>query len=107
MADCRPSWPAADEVRATLAAGGCPLPLVARAEQAYRAASRQVRALAHCARRAGNACEAAAVLAAAASHAIAHPAQAGFDGPLIVELSMLRTLVSIYKARSGLRGLLV
>lgn len=57
----------AGEVRATLAAGGCPLPLAARAEQAYRAASRQ----------------------------------AGFDGPLIVELSMLRMLVSIYKARYG------
>jgi hypothetical protein len=56
---------AADEVRATLAAGGCPLPLITRAEQAYRAASHQ----------------------------------AGFDGPLIVELTMLRLLVTIYQAR--------
>jgi hypothetical protein len=54
---------AADEVRATLAAGGCPLPLITRAEQAYRAASHQ----------------------------------AGFDGPLIVELTMLRLLVTIYQ----------
>lgn len=38
----------ADEVRATLAAGGCPLPLIMRAEQAYRAASHQVHGCWHC-----------------------------------------------------------
>ena len=37
------TWPrsSADEVRATLVAGGCPLPLITRGEQAYRAASHQ------------------------------------------------------------------
>ena len=55
--------PVADEVRATLATGGCPLPLITRCEQAYRAASRQ----------------------------------AGFDGPYLIELSMLRLLVTIYQ----------
>ncbi|KAL4419413.1 hypothetical protein ABPG77_003387 [Micractinium sp. CCAP 211/92] len=56
---------AADEVRATLAAGSCPLPLplIDRCEQAYRAASRQ----------------------------------AGFDGPYLVELTMLQLLVTIHQ----------
>lgn len=41
---CRLVLGHADEVRATLAAGSCPLPLplIDRCEQAYRAASRQV-----------------------------------------------------------------
>ncbi|PSC76100.1 E3 ubiquitin-ligase ARI4 [Micractinium conductrix] len=54
---------ASDEARATLAAGGCPLPLITRAEQVYRAASRQP----------------------------------GFDGPQLIELTMLRMLVTIYQ----------
>lgn len=56
---------AGDEVRATLAAGSCPLPLplINRCEQAYRAASRQ----------------------------------AGFDGPYLIELTMLNLLVTIYQ----------
>eukprot|EP00887_Chlorella_sp_A99_P000711 scaffold5.g711.t1 len=67
---CGPSGPqlprmrsAADEVRATLAAGGCPLPLIERCERTYKEAA----------------------------------SQPGFDGPLIVELTLLRTLVSIWK----------
>ncbi|KAL4425499.1 hypothetical protein ABPG75_009515 [Micractinium tetrahymenae] len=56
---------AADEVRATLAAGSrpLPLPLINLCEQAYRAASRQ----------------------------------AGFDGPYLIELTMLNLLVTIYQ----------
>lgn len=54
---------AADEARATLAAGHLPLPLITRCEQAYRAAS----------------------------------GQAGFDGPYLIELTMLRLLVTIYQ----------
>lgn len=48
------------QVRATLAAGGCPLPLINQCEALYKASS----------------------------------PQPGFDGPLIVELTLLRTLVS-------------
>lgn len=54
---------ASDEVRATLAAGGCPLELIDRCEQAYRSSARQP----------------------------------GFDGPFLIELTMLRLLVTIYQ----------
>jgi hypothetical protein len=53
----------ADEVRATLVAGGCPLELIDRCEQAYRSSARQP----------------------------------GFDGPFLIELTMLRLLVTIYQ----------
>lgn len=56
----------ADEVRATLAAGGCPLALTVRSEQAYRESSRQP----------------------------------GFDGPLIVELSMLSLILKINQVQT-------
>ena len=107
----------ADEVRATLAAGGCPLPLITRAEQAYRAASHQVGAMGrYC--RSGIRC--AWRLACFQGMCCLHilPAwdpvhlspcwpthqtkQAGFDGPLIVELTMLRLLVTIYQAGASL-----
>lgn len=115
LTPCSPT----DEVRATLAAGGCPLPLITRAEQAYRAASHQARGAAS-----GIACYVAGLRAffcrdgfdakpacstllmscrckpwCVTSVCSAPQLQAGFDGPLIVELTMLRLLVTIYQAR--------
>ena len=112
---------AADEVRATLAAGGCPLPLITSCEQAYRAASRQVSCLPGAAavialtrsssqawrRQLHASCQLGLRLPAAGASAPASPAlalrklgllQAGFDGPFLIEIAMLRLLVTIYQA---------